>query len=46
MGHIVDGEIVLTEEETRRLLEIRLKERKRKSTEDDKRLIFQAKSMR
>jgi hypothetical protein len=46
MGKVVDGEIVLTEEEASRLLGIRLKERRRATTKEDKELIFIAKSMR
>jgi hypothetical protein len=46
MGRIVDGEIVLTEEETNRLLEIRIKERNRETSDEDRKLIFLARSVR
>jgi hypothetical protein len=46
MGEIVNGEIVLTDDEARRLSEIRVRERTRPTTAEDEELIFIAKSMR
>lgn len=46
MGEIVDGIVVLTEKESRRLAEYRAKERARPTTEEDLALIYAALSMR